>query len=118
MERLGDFALHGHVSRSGAVVLGEPTRQECDETGAWLGSTRGAASDLTSGERAALFEQAHLAAAALHEARYFGPFGIDAFTWIDNAGRKRLLPRCEINARFSMGWAIGMGPKGRIAMLA
>ena len=45
-------------------------------------------------------------------------FGIDAFTWIDNAGRKRLLPRCEINARFSMGWAIGMGQKGRIAMLA
>ncbi len=111
VERLGDFALHGHVSRSGAVVLGEPTRQECDETGAWLGSTRGAASDLTSGERAALFEQAHLAAAALHEARYFGPFGIDAFRYRGEGGASCWNARGEINARYSMGWRVGMGDR-------
>lgn len=111
VERLGDFALHGHVGRSGAVVLGEPTRQECDETGAWLGSTRGAASDLTSGERAALFEQAHLAAAALHEARYFGPFGIDAFRYRGEGGASCWNARGEINARYSMGWRVGMGDR-------
>lgn len=111
VERLGDFALHGHVGRSGEAVLGEPTRQECDETGAWLGSTRATASDLASGERAALFEQAHLAAAALHEARYFGPFGIDAFRYRGEGGASCWNARGEINARYSMGWRVGMGDR-------
>lgn len=109
VERLGDFALHGHLRPSGEVTLGEPTRQECDATGAWVGSARAEASDVSPGEREALFEQASLAAAALHRAGYFGPFGIDAFRHLDAAGGARWNPRGEINARYSMGWAIGMG---------
>ncbi len=46
---------------------------------------------------------------ALHEAGYFGAFGVDAFTWTDGATTS-LRTRCEINARYSMGWATGMGP--------
>jgi hypothetical protein len=42
-------------------------------------------------------------------AGYYGPFGIDAFRWRDQNGKQQWNPRCEINARYSMGWSIGMG---------
>ena len=109
VDRVADFGLHGFVHPDGRVVFGHPTRQECDEAGAWLGSARAEDSDLPTPERDALFEQAHLAAAALHVAGYFGPFGVDAFRWRDPVGHLRWNARGEINARYSMGWAIGMG---------
>lgn len=109
VERLGDFALHGFVRRGGDVVLGQPTVQECDEAGAWSGSARAAASDLAAAERESLFEEARLAATALHRAGYFGPFGVDAFRYRAQGGEPQFNPRCEINARYSMGWAVGMG---------
>jgi hypothetical protein len=109
VERLGDYALHGHVRRSGEVALGEPTRQECDETGAWTGSTRAMSGELAAPEVGALFEQARLAGIALQRAGYFGPFGLDAFRWRGAGGEPRFNPRSEINARYSMGWPVGMG---------
>jgi hypothetical protein len=109
VDRLADFALHGHVARSGAITLGAPTRQECDATGAWKGSERALPGDLFEDELEALMEDARLAASALYRAGYFGPFGVDAFRWRDERGLRRWNPRCEINARYSMGWAVGMG---------
>jgi hypothetical protein len=109
VDRLADFARHGHVARSGEVTLGAPTRQACDATGAWKGSARALPGDLSEDELAALAENAQLAASALHSAGYFGPFGVDAFRWRDERGLRRWNPRCEINARYSMGWAVGMG---------
>ncbi|APR77786.1 Hypothetical protein A7982_03133 [Minicystis rosea] len=109
VERTFDCALHGHLSRQGTLVLGAPTVQRCDDTGAWLGSDPAGAGDLAPGERLALVAAAEQAAEALREARYFGPFGIDAFRFRDADGALRFEPRCEINARYSMGWAVGMG---------
>ncbi len=109
VDRTADFALHGFVRESGAPVLGHPTRQLCDDSGAWLGSTRAAPGDLTREEADSLHEQTHIAAAALSRAGYFGPFGVDAFRWRDAAGHPRWNPRGEINARYSMGWPAGMG---------
>ena len=43
-------------------------------------------------------------AAALHAAGYFGPFGIDAFRYRLPGGGEAFNPRCEINARFTMGY--------------
>jgi hypothetical protein len=107
VERAGDFGLHGFVARSGKVSFGAVTRQICDATGAWKGSER--AGDLSEEELRALEAEAEMAAQALRAAGYFGPFGIDAFRWIDESGRARWNPRCEINARYSMGWPVGMG---------
>jgi hypothetical protein len=107
VERAGDYALHGHLSARGDVVWGEPTQQECDARGAWRGTSR--ATDLAPSERDALFAAASHAATALAAAGYFGPFGVDAFRY-RIAGETLFNPRCEINARYSMGWAIGMGP--------
>jgi hypothetical protein len=109
--RAGDFGLHGHIARSGVVSLGEPTRQDCDASGAWKGSARAAPGDLDFEEMRALVSETERAAAALKVAGYFGPFGVDAFRWVDEAGRTRFNPRCEINARYSMGWAVGMGER-------
>ncbi|MFT3772145.1 MAG: hypothetical protein QM820_42610 [Minicystis sp.] len=111
VDRAGDFALHGHLSTTGTLVLGAPTAQRCDDTGAWLGSALAADGDLSSSEREALFQAAEEAADALAKAGYFGPFGIDAFRFRDAAGALRFEPRCEINARYSMGWAAGMGDR-------
>lgn len=111
VERAGDFGLHGYVPRAGDATLGEPTVQRCDAGGAWIESGRAAAGDLGAGEREALRAAAVEAAAALGAAGYFGPFGIDAFRWVDAGGALRFNPRCEINARYAMGWAVGMGER-------
>jgi hypothetical protein len=111
VERAGDFALHGHLAADGALALGAPTAQRCDDTGAWLASVVAQASDLSPAERGALHRAAEEAAAALRAAGYFGPFGVDAFRYRDGAGALGFEPRCEINARYSMGWAVGMGDR-------
>jgi hypothetical protein len=111
VERAADFALHGHLALDGRLTLGEPTVQRCDDTGAWIGSARAASSEMAAGEREALAGAAEEAAAALKEAGYWGPFGIDAFRFRDADGATRFEPRCEINARYSMGWAVGMGDR-------
>lgn len=109
VERAGDFGLHGFVSATGTVTLGATTMQRLDANGAWQGTERADDSALAPAERTALFDAAMQTAHAVASAGYFGPFGIDAFRWIDADGRYQFNPRCEINARYSMGWAIGMG---------
>jgi len=98
-----DAALHGEISAEGAVRLGVPTVQVVDAFGAWQASVR-ASGELTEEEVRALRREAQRAAEALLGAGYFGPFGIDAFRWSGG-----FQPRSEINARFSMGWSVGMG---------
>jgi hypothetical protein len=109
VERAGDFALHGHISRDGQFQLGEPTLQTCDNHGAWKKSSVAQPGDVSEAERRALFDAAGEAASALVAAGYFGPFGIDAFRWRDAGGVLHWNSRSEINARYSMGYAIGMG---------
>ncbi|AUX39963.1 hypothetical protein SOCE26_013580 [Sorangium cellulosum] len=109
VERRGDFSLHGHVARGGVVRLGAPCVQRCDAHGAYLGADRAGEGELEGEERRRLVEAALAAGHALAGAGYFGPFGIDAFRWEDERGGLRWNPRCEINARYTMAWAIGMG---------
>ena len=106
VERRGDYAIHGHIAATGDFVLGEPTQQSCDATGAWQGTSR--ETDLDFDARDELLASATLVASKLAIAGYFGPFGVDAYRY-DDSNRIALNPRSEINARYSMGWAIGMG---------
>jgi hypothetical protein len=109
VDRRGDFALHGWIAPDGALSLGDPTVLRCSDDGAWVGSERDAG-ELSGAERVALEAEARRVATALSREGYHGPFNLDAFRWHDpEAGAPRFNPRCEINARFSMGWAIGMG---------
>jgi hypothetical protein len=106
--RTDDYALHGYVARDGIVTLGEPTRQICDGRGVWQNTSR--EHDLETKERSALIEETRRVARALFEAGYFGAFGVDAFRFL-HAGEPRFQPRCEINARYTMGYAVGMGDR-------
>lgn len=104
---LEDFAMHGYVGRDGALVLGEPTQQRTDpRTGAWRESALATA--LRADESATLARYAADAGEALARAGYVGPFGIDAFRYRDGHDREGFCGRCELNARYTMGWAIGM----------
>lgn len=105
--READFALHGWLHEGGAVTLGEPTRQVVDGAGQWV-TSEPAEGALSDAERRALLSAGEATAEALFKAAYFGPFGLDAFRWVDARGDRHLLPRCELNARYSMGWAVGM----------
>jgi hypothetical protein len=109
VERDADFGLHGHITEGGVIALGEPTSQRCDARGAWISSERAARGELSAEEERALFAATEEAAAALAGAGYFGPFGVDAFRYRDARGGLAFNQRCEINARYSMGWAVGMG---------
>ena len=106
-----EHGLHGFLSRAGALTLGEATTQTLDEAGAWIATERAPRGALEPAERDALFASAEAAARALQLAGYFGPFGVDAFRWRDARGERCFQPRSEINARYSMGWAIGMGDR-------
>ena len=105
VRRRADYAMHGWLAASGELTRGGLTRQRCDERGAWLGTERFDEDDVA----VPLWDELDGVARALHDAGYFGPFGIDAFTWEAPGGAVALRRRCEINARYSMGWAIGMG---------
>ena len=102
---VADWAVHGFLAADGSLARGALTRQECDEHGAWVTSVRCEGASL----EVPFWDELERVGAALHAAGYFGPFGIDGFTWIDAHGTERVRVRSEINARYSMGWATGMG---------
>jgi hypothetical protein len=103
-----DCGLHGWLAEDGALTLGQPTVQQVDASGTWQSTERASPGALTDDERLVLEREARSTAAALSKAGYFGPFGLDAFRWRDPRGGLHFQPRCELNARYSMGWAIGM----------
>ncbi|MEJ7732653.1 MAG: hypothetical protein WKG00_26050 [Polyangiaceae bacterium] len=109
-DRTADFAMHGFLGTGGALTVGEPTSQVIDKAGAWQATRRARADELEPAERDARRHEAHLAAEALQVAGYFGPFGIDAFRWRSPGGDLHFHARCDVNARYTMGWAVGMGP--------
>jgi hypothetical protein len=110
-----ELAMHGLLGPSGALRVGALTIQRVDARGQWLGTER--ADEATHAEAArALRLEVERVGAALHAAGYFGPFGVDAFFWRDRSGVLRLRPRSEVNARHSMGFAVGLGRAARLGL--
>lgn len=104
-----DCALHGWLAEDGQCTFGQPTVQHLDDTGAWQSTELAPPGTLTVFELVELTRAAHRTADALHAEGYFGPFGLDAFRWRAPDGQLHFQPRSEVNARYSMGWATGMG---------
>ena len=103
-----EYAIHGMLDQEGTHRLGVVVKQHCDARGSWLATER--ISEPTAEERAIaarLAEEAARVAEALRREGYFGPFGIDAYTYRDPSGSVALQPRSEINARYTMGFAFG-----------
>lgn len=118
-----ELAIHGVLEASGALHLGAITVQRCDARGAWiasepldeavLGAPVAPSGRSWAATREAVVAEARRVADGLRAAGYFGPFGVDAFTYrapLEHAGQgePRLNPRSEINARYSMGFPEGM----------
>lgn len=96
-----EVSLHGLLGdslRTGKVVV-----SGIDRHGQWQ-RTRLEVGELRDIERRALHETFDRVADALRGAGYFGPFGIDAFRY--DGG---FHPLSDINARYTMGWSLGMG---------
>jgi hypothetical protein len=105
-----ELAQHGVLVEDGSLRKGRLVVQECDARGQWL-ATRIAtdADEVDDATRTAIANEVERVAAALHAANYFGPFGVDAFLYRARDGMRALQPRSEINARYSMGFAVGFG---------
>jgi hypothetical protein len=103
-----ELALHGVLAVNGSLRVGGIVRQRCDSRGAWLSTERVDHRALSPRAVADLLhEEVRSVALALCEAGYFGPFGVDAYSYRDDIGSTYFQPRSEINARYSMGFAVG-----------
>lgn len=103
VELRGEFSLHAVLHRGGRLQCGPIAKQRV-AGGAWVDSQPVADADLTADERASFQAAVEHVATALERAGYFGPFGLDAFRWMDASGSLHWNPCSEINARYSMGW--------------
>jgi phosphoribosylaminoimidazole carboxylase (NCAIR synthetase) len=101
-----EVSLHGFVWISGRYELGRPCVQAVNERGVFKGVRLAGEGELLPSELDALHERASAVANELADARYFGPFGIDAYRY-DAAGRTGFCALSEINARYTMGFATG-----------
>lgn len=101
-----EFSLHGHLGADGQLRLGTPCARIAADAYGYL-IAQGAYA-LSPSESSALFAQGERVGRALHGAGYFGPFGIDAFRYRCEGG-VAFNPRSEINARYTLAYAVGMG---------
>lgn len=107
-----EFTRSGFVTSEGDVIVSAPCFQATDRAGAWTGTEQAGAGEVARADDEALAGALEAAGRALAAQGYFGPFGIDAFRYRDPRapGRTRLNPLSEINARYTMDWALAMGP--------
>ncbi|MEO8181235.1 MAG: hypothetical protein ABI895_20545 [Deltaproteobacteria bacterium] len=108
-----ELCLHGVLAANGGLRLGRPCEQRTDSFRAWCSSAPLTVDELTTAELAAEWRRALVSAAersaeALQRAGYFGPFGIDAYLWRTPRGGLELNPLGELNARYTMGFSVGM----------
>jgi hypothetical protein len=106
VEVVRELGMHAMLTPSGALSIGALVTQTCDTAGAWL-DTKLADAATNRAYEDALRGEIDRVGHALHAAGYFGPFGVDAFEYRTRAGETAFQPRGEINARYSMGFAVG-----------
>ncbi|HEY2409199.1 MAG TPA: hypothetical protein VGI10_24510 [Polyangiaceae bacterium] len=101
-----ELSLHGFVWRDGRHELGRVCVQDVSERGVYRAIRLAQPDELTAGETSALFACGERVAHALFAAGYFGPFGVDAFRY-ELDGRSDFCALSELNARYTMGFAVG-----------
>lgn len=105
-----EFTRSGHVTEAGVVLTSPPCFQATTSEGAWIRTEAAGPNEVNGRDDAELAQALETAGRALAAAGYFGAFGIDAFRYRDSGGVERLNPLSEINARYTMDWALAMGP--------
>ena len=113
-----EYTRSGWVASDGRVAMSAPCFQETTAEGAWTRTEAGQSGDISQADDARLAQAFERAGAALAQAGYFGPFGIDAFRHrVPGGSRDVLNPLSEINARFTMDWTSGMEGEPALAAL-
>jgi hypothetical protein len=105
VDRQVDVGVCGLVTPAGHLAF-PPHRLLNDAGGVFRGIELDDAGDrlgLTRRERTQLESATSRVARALRSEGYVGPFGIDAYTYRDGAGRRRFQALGEINARLTFG---------------
>lgn len=103
-----ELSLHGRLDAQGEHTLGRICVQQTDRFRAWVSTEPATPTDIDPAQAAALQRRAESVAGALAAAGYFGPFGIDAYLWRTTQGKLELNPLSELNARYTMGYSVGM----------
>lgn len=99
-----DVALHGELTREGDARWGALTVQRCDGFGAWEATERAPGGTLSEAESRTMDAAMGAVVGALRAVGYWGPFGVDGYRWTGG-----FVACCDVNARYTMGWAVGMG---------
>jgi hypothetical protein len=110
-----EYAIHGLLEPDGSLRTGVLVMQRCDRYGAWLSTERVPPGESRGDVRDRLSVEVRRVAGSLAGAGYFGPFGVDAYTYRDRLGALLFQPRSEVNARYSMGFAVGLNPEAPAA---
>jgi uncharacterized ferritin-like protein (DUF455 family) len=105
-----EFTRSAYLTRTGHLTLSGPCFQTTTPQGAWLGTRAADRFERCSpADDQALATTLEAAGRALHQAGYFGPFGIDAYRHRRPDGQGSALnPLTEINARFTMDFAAAL----------
>jgi hypothetical protein len=117
LDRVSDFGWHGYISQSREILFGEPTRQEISKDGVWMGTRLAEDGDLFPKEVHEFKDKMMQVAQALVAESYWGPFGIDAFRYRTSSDTFSFQTCSDINARLSMGWAVGMANRKEEALV-
>ena len=101
-----EVSLHGFIWRDGQQELGRACVQEVTERGVFRGVRLAEPGELEPAEQAALQEAGERVAGLLHDAGYFGPFGIDGYRYLLRE-KRGFCALSEINARYTMSFVTG-----------
>lgn len=104
-----EVGVHGRIEPDGRFSLGRICVQQVDAYRSWVSTRLAGPEDVEPAGARRLQDRAASAAEALWAAGYWGPFGIDAYLWRAPSGAPELNPMGELNARYTMGYAVGMG---------
>lgn len=114
VETLREHTRSGFVGADGTVAISRPCFQSVNAHGAWTATEHAPTTEIAEGDDARLEEACAAAGSALAAVGYFGPFGIDAYHHRSHDGYGVVLnPLSEINARFTMDWAVAMAANPR-----
>ncbi len=103
-----EFSTHGFVDAQ-VLLLGQPVQFESNRFGVPGGFRPAALAPALANQ---LLQAAESVALALRAIGYFGPFGVDAFTWSEG----RVNAVSDINARFTLAWSLGMAEQRSVAL--
>ncbi|MEP7049479.1 MAG: hypothetical protein ABJB12_03970 [Pseudomonadota bacterium] len=101
-----ELSVHGFLWRDQRCELGQVCVQQVTERGVFRGVRLALAHELSNAERTALLASAERVGRCLAAVRYFGPFGIDAYRY-EVGSASGFCALSEINARYTMGFAVG-----------